>query len=174
MCTCATCYWLNRRVLGNIEATNATRSQIDTYRYHYRYKHSPCTWDMSMWGSLRLAPIINATHVRLASTCCTQYFWNYCKTWQRNISNVNNGNAVYWSLFSSLVTRSAKCTASYQTPTIRCSRHFVLVPKSRKKAHHALCLFIVDRVVNNVLTLQKSSPLCQLPAAGTKCRTCYQ
>ena len=23
----ATCYWLNRRVLGNIEATNATRSQ---------------------------------------------------------------------------------------------------------------------------------------------------
>ena len=31
MCTCTTCYWLNRRVLGNIEATNATRSQIDRY-----------------------------------------------------------------------------------------------------------------------------------------------
>ena len=30
MCTYATCYWLNRRVLGNIEATNATRSQIHT------------------------------------------------------------------------------------------------------------------------------------------------
>ena len=50
ICTCATCYWLNRRVLGNIEATNATRSHI--HRFPRRG-----TLSRSMWGSLRLAPI---------------------------------------------------------------------------------------------------------------------
>ena len=45
--------YVNRRVLGNIEATNATRGHI------HRYKHSPRrgTLSRSMWGSLRLAPI---------------------------------------------------------------------------------------------------------------------
>ena len=58
MCTCATCYWLNRRVLENIEATNATRGHI------HRYKHSlrRGTLSQSMWGSLRLAPISQVHH----------------------------------------------------------------------------------------------------------------
>ena len=38
-----TCYWLNRCVLGNIEATNATRNQIDTL---IDIQTFPVTWDV--------------------------------------------------------------------------------------------------------------------------------
>ena len=71
MCTCATCYWLNRRVLGNIEA-DKRYTQPDTY------KHSPRrgTLSWSMWGSLRLAPII--------LICCTtlQIGWIHLYTYE--------------------------------------------------------------------------------------------
>ena len=53
MCMCVTCYWLNRRVLRNIEAEKC-------YMQPETYKHSPRrgTLSWSMWGSLRLTPKI--------------------------------------------------------------------------------------------------------------------
>ena len=42
MCTCAMCYWLNRRVLGNIEA-NKRYTQPDTYIQTF-----PAMWDVVM------------------------------------------------------------------------------------------------------------------------------
>ena len=44
--------YVNRRVLGNIEATNATRGHI------HRYKHSPRrgTLSRSMWGFAQARP----------------------------------------------------------------------------------------------------------------------
>ena len=41
MCTCATCYWLNRRVLGNIELRRQTLHAAT-------YIDFPATWDVVM------------------------------------------------------------------------------------------------------------------------------
>ena len=69
--------WMNRRVLGNIEADKH-------YKEPDRYIHSPRRGPLSrsMWGSLRLAPIIwwESWYIDLEYVCVV---WNKCLIWPR-------------------------------------------------------------------------------------------